>query len=245
MRAPLALAALVLLTAGNGARPRRPPPAADEKAPAWEYSASLYGYFPPEDQHYAQPTVIADHDALHLEARYNYEGLKSGSAWVGWNVGAGEKLRLDATLMVGGVVGDTRGVAPGYELTLSYGRFELYSEGEYVFDTDDSARQFLLQLGAARVLAPRVAEGRPRLAAHAHVPHRARRAARLLRRLRLEEPDAERLRLQSGLGDPDRRQLARRELLGASPYRRPPACGAAPTDSRALRRSSRSSVMSL
>ncbi len=44
--------------------------------------------------------------------------------------------------MAGGVVGDTRGVAPGYELTLSYGRFELYSEGEYIFDTDDTANNF-------------------------------------------------------------------------------------------------------
>jgi hypothetical protein len=141
VRARVALAALALLAAWT-AQAQEAAPATDEKAAGWEYSASLFGYFPPEDQHYAQPTVIANHDALHLEARYNYEGLKSGSAWVGWNVGAGEKLRLDATLMVGGVVGDTRGVAPGYELTLSLGRFELYSEGEYVFDTDDSADNF-------------------------------------------------------------------------------------------------------
>jgi hypothetical protein len=141
MRAHLALAALALLGAWT-AQAQEAAPEADAKAAGWEFSASLYGYFPPEDQHYAQPTVIANHDALHLEARYNYEGLKSGSAWVGWNVGTGEKLRLDATLMVGGVVGDTRGVAPGYELTLSFGRFELYSEGEYVFDTDDSADNF-------------------------------------------------------------------------------------------------------
>ena len=56
--------------------------------------------------------------------------------------------------MAGGVVGDTRGVAPGYELTLSYGRFELYSEGEYVFDTDDSADSFFYdwaQLGYSPV----------------------------------------------------------------------------------------------
>jgi hypothetical protein len=58
------------------------------------------------------------------------------------SVGTGDKLRLDATLMAGGVVGDTRGAAPGYKLTLTYGRFEFYSEGEYVFDTDDSADNF-------------------------------------------------------------------------------------------------------
>jgi hypothetical protein len=57
-------------------------------------------------------------------------------------VGVGEKLRLDATLMAGGVFGDTNGVAPGYELTLSWGPLELYSEGEWVFDTSDSDDDF-------------------------------------------------------------------------------------------------------
>ncbi|HTY43317.1 MAG TPA: hypothetical protein VMH79_15715 [Thermoanaerobaculia bacterium] len=112
------------------------------KPAAWALNASLYGYFPPEDVHYAQPTVMADHGALHLEARYNYEALKSGSAWVGWNLSAGKELTLNATLLAGGVVGDLRGVAPGYELTLTWKAFQLYSEGEYVFDTSDSSGDF-------------------------------------------------------------------------------------------------------
>jgi hypothetical protein len=115
---------------------------AGTEKPAWEFNASVYGYFPPDDRHYAQPTVMADHGALHLEARYNYEAFKTGSFWVGWNVSTGEKLKLDATLMAGGVFGDTRGAAPGYELTLSYGNFQLYSEGEYVFDVESSAGNF-------------------------------------------------------------------------------------------------------
>ena len=145
MKARLGLALAALFVLGTGAAAAQETTAGAptaEEAASWEFNASVYGYFPPEDLHYAQPTVTADRGALHLEARYNYEGLKAGSAWVGWNVGTGEKLRLDATLMAGGVVGDTRGVAPGYELTLSYGRFELYSEGEYVFDTDDSDNNF-------------------------------------------------------------------------------------------------------
>jgi hypothetical protein len=141
-RGRLVFAALFVLGAGAAAAQEPAAGTPTEAAPAWEFNASVYGYFPPEDLHYAQPTVTADRGALHLEARYNYEGLKAGSAWVGWNVGTGDKLRLDATLMAGGVFGDTRGVAPGYELTLSYGRFELYSEGEYIFDTDDSNNNF-------------------------------------------------------------------------------------------------------
>ncbi len=112
------------------------------KGSAWEFTASVYGYFPPEDTNYGQPTIMADRGALHLETRYNYEGIDTGSAWVGWNVGVGEKLRLDATLMAGGVFGETKGVAPGYELTVSWGSFELYSEGEYVFDVEDSDNDF-------------------------------------------------------------------------------------------------------
>jgi len=128
--------------------------APNEDASRWDLSASVYGFFPPEDRHYAQPTVTADRGALHLETRYNYEAFKTGSVWVGWNIAVGDKLRLEATLMVGGVFGDTRGAAPGYELTLSYGRFELYSESEFVFDTDDSGKNFFYnwaQLGYSPV----------------------------------------------------------------------------------------------
>lgn len=143
----LALAALFALgPAVAAAQEEGPAPAAGETAEAedraWEFNASVYGYFPPEDTDYGQPTVMADRGALHLEARYNYEGIDTGSAWVGWNVGVGDALRLDATLMAGGVFGEMKGVAPGYELTLSWGSFELYSEGEYVFDVEDSDNNF-------------------------------------------------------------------------------------------------------
>jgi hypothetical protein len=140
----LATAAILALAAGSLHAQEEPAPAAKETPPtaAWEFGASVYGYFPPEDTDYGQPTVTADREALHVEARYNYEGIGTGSAWVGWNVGVGEKLRLDATLMAGGVFGNTNGVAPGYELTASWGPLELYSEGEYVFDLEDSEGDF-------------------------------------------------------------------------------------------------------
>ena len=141
-RLPVFAVLLALFAAGLRAQ-EAATPAAPEKE-GWEFNASLYGYFPPDDRHYAQPTFIANHGGLHLEGRYNYEGFKTGSAWIGWNLEAGEeeKLHLSATAMAGGVFGDTRGVAPGYELTLAYGRFELYSEGEYVFDVEDSDNNF-------------------------------------------------------------------------------------------------------
>jgi hypothetical protein len=144
MKAGRFVLALLLSAAAARAQENAAAAPAETEQTGWEFNASLYGYFPPDDRHYAQPTFIADRGALHLEGRYNYEGFKTGSAWVGWNLEAGkeEKLHLEATLLAGGVFGDTHGVAPGYELTLTYGRFELYSEGEYVFDTDDSDNSF-------------------------------------------------------------------------------------------------------
>jgi hypothetical protein len=109
---------------------------------AWELEASVYGYFVPQDKDFGQPTFVANHGGLHLEARYNYEDIDTGSAWVGWNFGFGDALHLDATLMVGGVFGELTGVAPGYELSLTWKSLELYSEGEWVFDTSNSENSF-------------------------------------------------------------------------------------------------------
>ena len=44
--------------------------------------------------------------------------------------------------MIGGVFGDTTGIAPGYKGSLSWWKLELYSEGEYVFDTRSSSDSF-------------------------------------------------------------------------------------------------------
>ena len=44
--------------------------------------------------------------------------------------------------MLGGVFGDTTGIAPGYKGSLSWWKLELYSEGEYVFDTRSTSDSF-------------------------------------------------------------------------------------------------------
>ncbi len=116
------------------------PPEADEKA--WSFSASAYTYFVPDDRDYVQPTFTADRGWLHLEARYNYEALDTGSAWVGYNFSGGETLAWELTPMLGGVFGDTTGIAPGYKGSLGWRKLELYSEGEYVFDTGSSSDSF-------------------------------------------------------------------------------------------------------
>ena len=113
---------------------------ADEKA--WSFSVSATTYVVPDFQEYVQPTFTADRGWLHLETRYNYENLDTGSLWLGYNFAGGEKLEWEFTPMLGGVFGDTTGIAPGYKLSLSYWKLEFSSEGEFVFDTRDREGSF-------------------------------------------------------------------------------------------------------
>ena len=112
------------------------------KRRAWSFSASATTYIVPDFQEYVQPTFTADRGWLHLETRYNYENLETGSVWLGYNFNVGEKLEWEFTPMLGGVFGDTTGIAPGYKFSLTYWKFELFSEGEFVFDTGNSEGSF-------------------------------------------------------------------------------------------------------
>ena len=118
------------------------PSVADEPEKKWSFSASVYAYFVPDSREYVQPTFTADHGWLHLEARYNYESLNTGSIWTGYNFGGGQKLTWEFTPMLGGVFGNSTGLAPGYKGSLSWWKIELYSESEYVVDTGDSSESF-------------------------------------------------------------------------------------------------------
>jgi hypothetical protein len=119
-----------------------PSPEQEPTPATWEYSLAIAGYLVPNDLSYASPTFMADRSRLHLEARYNYESQKTGSAWVGYNLGAGDKVELAVTPMLGAVFGDMQGIAPGYEFSLTWKKLELSSDGEYVYDTNDSSGSF-------------------------------------------------------------------------------------------------------
>ena len=125
---------------GTNSPPASPVEESAEKK--WSFSASAYAYFVPDSREYVQPTFTADRDWLHLEARYNYEDLETGSVWLGYNFSGGEKLAWEFTPMLGGVFGNTTGLAPGYKGSLSWWKLELYSEGEYVWDPGDSSGSF-------------------------------------------------------------------------------------------------------
>jgi hypothetical protein len=132
------LAVIVLAVLAGGTEAAAEP---DEKS--WTYSASAYAYLlPGHDDDYLQPTFTADRKWLHLEARYNYEALGTGSLWAGYNFSVGDKVTFEATPMFGVAFGATTGVAPGYKATLSWTSLTLYSEGEYLFDTNESSDSF-------------------------------------------------------------------------------------------------------
>ena len=110
------------------------------EASDWEYGVETDLYF--TDPFVFLPIFIADKGNLHLEARYNYEDLKTVSAWIGYNFIGGNEFEYFITPMIGAAVGRTDGIAPGLEFTLGYAEFELYSESEYLFDFASSEYNF-------------------------------------------------------------------------------------------------------
>ena len=119
-------------------------PTAHSQSPGktWDYTLAVDGFIVPEDVSYANPTFTADRDWLHLEARYNYEGIRTGSLWTGYNFSAGKNLALKVTPMIGGVFGRIAGVAPGCEFSLAYKKLELAFTNEYVFDLNHHSDSF-------------------------------------------------------------------------------------------------------
>jgi len=115
---------------------------AADQALAWTTSASLMAYWLPDDDQFTSPSVFFDRGKLHLEARYNYESIDTASVWLGYNTRFGDTVSVDFTPMLGLVTGEIDGIAPGYHLTVDWRALEFYSEGEYVFDQDNSSNSY-------------------------------------------------------------------------------------------------------
>jgi len=109
---------------------------ADASASGWEFAATGYYYALDDQSDYFSAIATADRDALHLEARYNYEALDSGSLFVGWTFAGGDALSWAFTPVLGAVFGSMQGIAPGFEASLAYGMVDFYTEVEYVRDLD-------------------------------------------------------------------------------------------------------------
>jgi hypothetical protein len=116
----------------------------DSSSKSWEIDAGVNMFFIPND-FLVMPIIRYDKGRLHLEARYNYEDLKTASLWCGYNFELGNKLKFEATPMLGLVFGQTDGIAPGILFTLSYRKFYLYHETEYLFNFEDRFNNFYYQ----------------------------------------------------------------------------------------------------
>ena len=133
----------VLTTSVLAAQQNRSSPAtSDSTAESWTFSLTVDGYLIPNQQGYASPILTADHKSLHLEARYNDENLRTGSLWLGYNFSAGENVVFEITPVIGGLIGRSTGIAPGFEASLTYKKFELSVSNEYVFDTGSKSGNF-------------------------------------------------------------------------------------------------------
>jgi len=119
-----------------------PPSSAPPPAQAWAFSVAAYTYFVPDETNYVSPYIKADRKWLHLEWRYNYEDQETASAWIGYNFRTGNNFVFEITPMVGAVFGKTQGVAPGALMSMAYRKFDLSTESEYVFDTEDQTGNF-------------------------------------------------------------------------------------------------------
>src|SRR3984957_7081716 len=116
----------------------KPQPSPD----SWSFTTYIDGYIAPHSSFLASPIFTADHDQLHLEARYGYEDRYLGSLWAGYNFTAGTSLKLALTPMLGVVFGQQTGVAPGLEGSLSYKRFYFSSSAQYVFAVKNRQSNF-------------------------------------------------------------------------------------------------------
>lgn len=113
----------------------------DDSLKSWEFNVDVNFYFF-KDDFFVLPVFKADKNKLHLEARYNYEDKETFSGWAGYNFNGGEEFSYVITPMLGGVVGQTKGIAPGMEITLTYKKLEFYTEMENVFDLNESQNNF-------------------------------------------------------------------------------------------------------
>jgi hypothetical protein len=110
-------------------------------ASGWNHSIGISSYIFSDD-FFVLPVYQVNKDWLHLKARYHYEDENTFSAWFGYNFSGGENFEYTITPMIGGIVGNTDGLAPGLELDFLFYGFEFYSESEYVFDFDGKEDYF-------------------------------------------------------------------------------------------------------
>jgi hypothetical protein len=108
----------------------------------WNFSAWAEMFILPGQSDFFNPTFYARHNNLHLEGRYNYEDLNTGSIWAGRRFKFGKSVKFVTVPMGAIVFGNTNGMAPGLEIEVLLKKFDFYSESEYVFDFKSSENNY-------------------------------------------------------------------------------------------------------
>jgi hypothetical protein len=108
----------------------------------YRLGATLYAFAVPEQPDFLVVVAPVDIRWFHLEGRYNYESLHTGALFVGLTGRTGDRLRLEATAMLGGLMGDIDGVAPALRCVLTVWRIDVSAEAEYVIDFADASASF-------------------------------------------------------------------------------------------------------
>ena len=129
---------LILLISGICPGSHAQSPSADS---TWSANISLINYIFTDD-YIIMPVVQAGINRLHLEARYNYEDLKTASLFGGYDFEIGDNVTLDVTPMLGVAFGQTTGIIPAIELTLAFGAFSIYNESEFLVSTSSRDESF-------------------------------------------------------------------------------------------------------
>jgi hypothetical protein len=141
--AAMALVGTMAVAARAHAEPVSTAQAAPSSAPlVARISATGYGYVIPHAPDYLMGIASADLAWLHVEGRYNYEALHTGSAFGGLTLGWGRGLRLSVTPMVGGVFGRVDGIAPALRFAVDWWRVDLFSESEVMIPFSTGSRIF-------------------------------------------------------------------------------------------------------
>jgi len=144
---------MAVLLEGHRGRRRRAERRPSPTAPLLRSGRSLSILLPtswPNDQSYASPTFSADKRQFHFGARYNYEDQQTGSLWFGYNFEAGDKLLLQATPMIGGVLDARRDCTriPSFAELEKAGTLH---RGGIRIRYEKTQRQFLLQLDGVQL----------------------------------------------------------------------------------------------
>jgi hypothetical protein len=110
---------------------------------AWKLGLELNAFFELGERAYLAPIASFDRGPLHLEARYNYEDLRTGTFLAGWGLRlGGEDTFLRVVPLLGGAVGESAGILPGLEVEAQWWRLSYWLELEYLFNLKDSSSSF-------------------------------------------------------------------------------------------------------